>query len=90
MVVGQESQILPAFILKFDDESCKRHYEGWHREVCSYLDYTPVLSARSQRNRRLLRTIQAKSQSQRHSFLWIPLHVHVLYALIVTLVVVAC
>ncbi len=33
IVVNQESQILPAFILELDIDSCLREYEKWSREI---------------------------------------------------------
>lgn len=38
LVVDQESQILPAFILQFDDASCIREFSGWAREIPSLKD----------------------------------------------------
>lgn len=33
IVVGQESQILPAFIIRLDDQACRKEFSNWDREV---------------------------------------------------------
>lgn len=33
IVVGQESQILPAFIITFDEQQCKAQFEEWSRDT---------------------------------------------------------
>jgi hypothetical protein len=38
IVVGQESQILPAFIMTFDVEVSKREFVSWERDVPTLMD----------------------------------------------------
>lgn len=42
MVVNQESQILPAFIIELSVDSCVRIYDKWSREPCSSSSTTTV------------------------------------------------
>jgi len=38
IVVGQESQILPAFLLEFGSNACKKEFANWNRVVPSILE----------------------------------------------------